>query len=165
MLFSLLPSPLYGWMAFRPRPWSYFTLRVLKIFWPERRFVHKTFWPKKHHHHGVHRSPHEDPDDPRDDGHPGESISVLFFGVLSPFFIESLNLHPPFTAFAQVGGFTYEPRGVVQLPKVLQSEIVRLAWNRFCVLEFCSGQVGAVSTFWLVGRKDALSQVGEPIQD
>ena len=30
---------------------------------------------------------------------------------------------------------------------------------------FSVGQVGAVSTFWLVGRKDALAQVGEPVQD
>ena len=61
---------------------------------------------------GVHWSPHEDPDVPRDDRYPGESKFTLV----------ASQLH-----FGQVGGFTYEPRGVVQLPKVLQSEIVRLA--------------------------------------
>ena len=55
---------------------------------------------------GVHRSPHEDPDVPRDDRHPRESEFSL-----------TSKLH----FFCQVGGFTYEPRGVVQLPKVFFS--------------------------------------------
>ena len=54
---------------------------------------------------GVHRSPHEDPDVPRDNRHPGEG---------------GFNLASQLQ-FGQVGGFTYEPRGVVQLPKVILS--------------------------------------------
>ena len=55
---------------------------------------------------GVHRSPHEDPDVPRDNRYPGESKFTLV----------ASQLH-----LGQVGGFTYEPRGVVQLPKVFSS--------------------------------------------